>query len=225
MSQFYEYSWPVTSKTDIALSQSVTAGTKLVLNGKYANLTNGQANLIEAGIIPQITLTPGSNLSAVFIITGYQNGVFIQETLAVPNSNTVTSINYFDIIESIIPSNVVQQGVTISVGIASVGFFPAILLNTEKKIANPVAAIRFITAASEAEAATYIIYTSLNNISNSQPYSTLIQNDILQPENGEGDKLSLTFQLNEVAKNLIIQISKNANNVPLKCNFCNYKKC
>jgi hypothetical protein len=218
MSQFYEYNWPVTDDTDIALSQPVTAGQKLISNGKYANLTNGQANLIEAGIIPQITLTSEIDLSAVsFIITGYQNGVFIQETLEGPNTNTVTSENYFDIIESIIPSNVAPEGANISAGIASVGFFPAILLNTEKKIANPAGALRFI--ASVDNPATYIIYTSLNNISNSQPYNTLIENGILQPVNGGGDDTSQTFESNYVAKNLVIQINPNADNATLKMQF------
>lgn len=218
MSQFYEYNWPETNTSDIALNQTVTTGTKLVLNSKYANPINGQANLIEAGIIPQITLTSGANLSAVsFIITGYQNGVFIQETLVGPDSNTATSNNYFDIIQSIIPSNVVPEGAVISAGIAPVGFFPAILLNTEKKIANPAGAIRFI--APKDNPATYTIYTSLNNISNSQPYNTLIENNILQSVNLAGDTVSQTLESNYVAKNLVIQINPNANNATLKMQF------
>lgn len=219
MSQFYEYNWPTTSETDIALNQLVIAEQKLILNGKYANLINSQANLIEAGIIPQITLTSGNDFSAVsFIITGYQNGVFIQESLTGPNANTVTSTAYFDIIESIIPSSgVIPQGATVSAGIGSIGFFPAILLNTEKKIANPAGALRFITA--ENNPATYEIYTSLNNISNSQPYNILIENHILQSVNGGGDKISQTFESNYVAKNLVIQISMNNSNTPLKMQF------
>jgi hypothetical protein len=218
MSQFYEYSWPVINPDDIALDQTVIAGKLLTLNGKYANLTNGQANLIEAGIIPQITLTSGSNLSAVsFIITGYQNGVFIQEPLAGPNATIVSSENYFDIIESILPQSEDEIVGNITVGINSVGFFSAILLNTEKKIANPAGAIRFIAA--EENPATYVIYTSLNNISNSQPYNTLIENHILQSVNLEGDTISQTLESNYVAKNLVIQISKNAENVPLKMQF------
>jgi hypothetical protein len=218
MSQFYEYSWPVTNLDDIALDQTVIAGKLLTLNGKYANLTNGQANLIEAGIIPQITLTSESDLSAVsFIITGYQNGVFIQETLEGPNENTVSSENYFDIIESILSQSEDEIAGNITVGISSVGFFSAILLNTEKKIANPAGAIRFIAA--EENPATYVIYTSLNNISNSQPYNTLIENHILQSVNLAGDTISQTLESNYVAKNLVIQISVNADNVPLKMQF------
>ena len=99
MSQFYEYNWPITSVTDVALRQNLVSAQALKLNGIYASPTNGQANLASAGLVAQITLSSLQNLGIPFVITGYQNGIFIQETLTGPNANTVTSVNCFDMIQ------------------------------------------------------------------------------------------------------------------------------
>ena len=132
MSQFYEYNWPAASANGIAIFQATTANTPLVLNGSYVNKSNGQINFIDFGIVPRITLNSAANISAInFTITGYQNGVFISETLTGPNANTVTSTNCFDIVQSIIPN---ITGVnTVQVGVGSTGYFPIILLNTAKQ--------------------------------------------------------------------------------------------
>ncbi|MFM7981026.1 MAG: hypothetical protein ACKPKO_17085, partial [Candidatus Fonsibacter sp.] len=109
MSQFYEYNWPETKlKNGIAIAQQLTKNIPLLLNGSYVNKTTRTVNFVDDfGIVPYITFNSASDLSAInFLITGYQNGVFISETLKGPNANaTVTSKNCFDTVVQIIPSD------------------------------------------------------------------------------------------------------------------------
>ena len=135
MSQFYEYNWPAPVENGISLSQETTLDTPLLLNGSYVNKTTGTVNFINFGIIPRITIYSNEDFSGVnFLITGYQNGIFISETLTGPNANTVTSVNCFDTVEQIIPDTTVNENV--QVGVASVGYFPIILLNTANCCCN-----------------------------------------------------------------------------------------
>jgi len=129
MSQFREYKWPVLVGNGISLTQALVANTPLALNGPYVNKTTGTVRCVDDfGIVPRITLSSGANLSGVnFLITGYQNGIFISETLAGPNSNTVTSINCFDSIDKIIPNTTSQN--TLLVGFSNTGYYPIIPLN------------------------------------------------------------------------------------------------
>jgi len=216
MSQFYEYNWPVTSVTDIALAQTPVSGGLLKLNGIYASPTNGQANLVGAGVVAQITLTSAQNLGIPFVITGYQNGIFIQETLNGPNANTVTSVNCFDMIQSIVPTGVIPGGAAVSAGIASVGYFPFIMLNSEKKITNPAYALNFIAAA--ANPASYTVYLSLMNVANLGTYNNLITNGIFQVKTAAATASAL-IQYTDVAKSLLIKVNPNANNSVLKAQF------
>lgn len=215
MSQFYEYNWPVTSVTDVALAQTPVSGGLLKLNGIYASSTNGQANLVGAGVVAQITLTSAQNLGIPFVITGYQNGIFIQETLNGPNANTVTSVNCFDMIQSIVPTGVIPGGAVVSAGIASVGYFPFIMLNSEKKITNPAYAVNFVAAANPAS---YTVYLSLTNVANLGTYNNLITNGIFQVKTAAATASAL-IQYTDVAKSLLIKVNPNANNSVLKAQF------
>lgn len=86
MSQFYEYNWPAPVANGISLFQGLTANTPLLLNGSYVNKTTRAVNFVDDfDIVPRITLNSAANISGInFLITGYQNGVFISETLAGP---------------------------------------------------------------------------------------------------------------------------------------------
>jgi hypothetical protein len=88
MSQFYEYNWPTPVVNGISLFQTLTANIPLLLNGSYVNKTTKTVNFVDDfSIVPKITLNSAANLSGInFLITGYQNGIFISETLTGPNA-------------------------------------------------------------------------------------------------------------------------------------------
>jgi hypothetical protein len=219
MSQFYEYNWPVASANGILLFQRLTANIPLQLNGSYVNKTTRIVNFVEDfGIVPRITLNSASDLRGInFLITGYQNGVFINETLAGPNANTVTSVNCFDTLQQIIPSG--TSGNTIQAGVASIGYFPIILLNTAKANNSSMNYTLNIVAA-PANPATYQVFLSLKNNLGMGKYD-----DLTNQTNGNfvaaaaAATASALIEYNSLASNLLIKIGPNANNSPLKAQF------
>jgi len=218
MSQFYEYNWPAPIANGISLFQTLTANIPLLLNGSYVNKITGTINFIDFGIVPRITLNSAANLSGInFLITGYQNGVFISETLTGPNNTTVTSVNCFDTVTQIIPTG--TTGSTLQVGVASVGYFPMILLNTAKTNTSSISYALNIVAAT-ANPATYQVFLSLKNNLGLGKYD-----DLTSPANGNftapaaAATASALIQYNSLASNLLIKIGTNANNSILKAQF------
>ena len=219
MSQFYEYNWPAPVANGISLFQGLTANTPLLLNGFYVNKTTKTVNFVDDfGIVPRITLNSAANLSGInFLITGYQNGIFISETLAGPNNATVTSVNCFDTLLQIIPTG--TTGSTVQVGVASVGYFPMILLNTAKTNTSSISYALNIVAAT-ANPATYQVFLSLKNNLGLGKYD-----DLTSAANGNfaapaaAATASALLQYNSLATNLLIKIGPNANNSVLKCQF------
>lgn len=219
MSQFYEYNWPAPVANGISLFQGLTANTPLLLNGSYVNKTTRAVNFVDdLGIVPRITLNSAANLSGInFLITGYQNGVFISETLAGPNANTVTSVNCFDTLLQIIPSGTTAS--TLQVGVASVGYFPMILLNTANLNTSGVSYALNIVAAA-ANPATYQVFLSLKNNLGMGKYD-----DLTSAANGNfaapaaAATASALIQYNSLASNLLIKIGPNNNGSVLKCQF------
>ncbi len=219
MSQFYEYNWPAPVANGISLFQGLTANTPLLLNGSYVNKTTKTANFVDDfGIVPRITLNSVSDLRGInFLITGYQNGVFISETLTGPNANTVTSVNCFDTLLQIIPSGTTAS--TLQVGVASVGYFPMILLNTAKINTSSISYALNMVAAT-ANPATYQVFLSLKNNLGLGKYD-----DLTSTANGNfaapaaAATASALLQYNSLASNLLIKIGPNANNSVLKAQF------
>ena len=218
MSQFYEYNWPAPIANGISLFQTTTANTPLLLNGSYVNKTTRIVNFIDFGIVPRVTLNSAADLRAInFLITGYQNGVFISETLAGPNANTVTSVNCFDTVTQIIPTG--TTGSTVQVGVASIGYFPMILLNTAKTNTSSISYALNIVAAT-ANPATYQVFLSLKNNLGMGKYD-----DLTSLPNGNfaapaaAATASALIQYNSLASNLLIKIGTNANNSILKAQF------
>lgn len=218
MSQFYEYDWPAPIANGISLFQTTTANTPLLLDGSYVNKTTRIVNFIDFGIVPRITLNSAANLSGInFLITGYQNGVFISETLTGPNANTVTSVNCFDTVTQIIPTG--TTGSTIQVGVASVGYFPMILLNTAKTNTSSISYALNIVAAT-ANPATYQVFLSLKNNLGLGKYD-----DLTSAANGNfaapaaAATASALIQYNSLASNLLIKIGANNNGSVLKAQF------
>ena len=219
MSQFYEYNWPTPVVNGISLFQTLTANTPLLLNGSYVNKITRTVNFVDDfNIVPRITLNSAANLSGInFLITGYQNGVFISETLTGPNANTVTSVNCFDTVAQIIPTG--TTGSTVQVGVASVGYFPMILLNTAKTNTSSISYALNIVAAT-ANPATYQVFLSLKNNLGLGKYD-----DLTSAANGNfaapaaAATASALLQYNSLASNLLIKIGPNNNGSVLKCQF------
>lgn len=219
MSQFYEYNWPTPVVNGISLFQALTANTPLLLNGSYVNKTTRIVNFVDDfGIVPRVTLNSAADLRAInFLITGYQNGVFISETLTGPNANTVTSVNCFDTVTQIIPNNTTAS--TVQVGVASVGYFPMILLNTAKTNTSSISYALNIVAAT-ANPATYQVFLSLKNNLGMGKYD-----DLTSAANGNfaapaaAATASALIQYNSLASNLLIKIGTNASNSVLKAQF------
>jgi hypothetical protein len=218
MSQFYEYNWPTPVVNGISLFQTLTANIPLLLNGSYVNKITGIINFIDFGIVPRITLNSAANLSGInFLITGYQNGVFISETLTGPNNTTVTSVNCFDTVTQIIPTG--TTGSTLQVGVASVGYFPMILLNTAKTNTSSISYALNIVAAT-ANPATYQVFLSLKNNLGLGKYD-----DLTAAANGNfvasaaAATASALIQYNSLASNLLIKIGTNNNGSVLKAQF------
>jgi len=220
MPQFYEYNWPAAIANGISLFQAITENIPLQLNGSYVNKTMEAVNFVDDfGIVPRITLNSASDLRGInFLITGYQNGVFINETLAGPNANTtVTSVNCFDTLQQIIPSG--TSGDTVQAGVAPVGYFPIILLNTVKTNTSSISyALNMVEA--PANPATYQVFLSLKNNLGMGKYD-----DLTNQTNGNFAATaaaatgSALIQYNSLASNLLIKIGPNANNSPLKAQF------
>ena len=219
MSQFYEYNWPTPVVNGISLFQTLTANIPLLLNGSYVNKITRTVNFVDDfNIVPRVTLNSAANLSGInFLITGYQNGVFISETLVGPNANTVTSVNCFDTVAQIIPSG--TTGSTIQVGVAALGYFPMILLNTAKINTSSISyALNMVAAA--ANPATYQVFLSLKNNLGLGKYD-----DLTSVANGNfvataaAATASALIQYNSLASNLLIKIGPNSNNSILKAQF------
>ena len=217
MFQFYEYNWPSPIEDGISMDQNTTANIPLLLNGSYANKTAGIVNFVDDfGIVPRITLTSSADFSSIkFTITGYQNGVFISETLTAPNSTTVTSSNCFDTIQQIIPDTTKNNN--IRVGVASEGYFPMILLNTAKFNTSSISYALNMVAATENHA-TYQVFLSLKNNLGMGKYDDLITNGNFASATAAATASAL-IQYNSLACNLLIKIGPNANNSPLKAQF------
>ena len=218
MSQFYEYNWPAPIANGISLFQTLTANTPLLLNGSYVNKTTRIVNFIDFGIVPRITLNSAADLRAInFLITGYQNGVFISETLTGPNNTTVTSVNCFDSVVQIIPNSTTVS--TLQVGVASVGYFPMILLNTAKTNTSSISYALNIVAAT-VNPATYQVFLSLKNNLGLGKYDdlTAAANGNFAPPAATATASTL-IQYNSLASNLLIKIGPNASNSVLKAQF------
>ena len=219
MFQLYEYHWPTPVVNGISLFQTLTAKIPLLLNGSYVNKTTRAVNFVDDfGIVPRITLNSAANLSGInFLITGYQNGVFISETLTGPNANTVTSVNCFDSVEQIIPSG--TTGSTLQAGVAALGYFPMILLNTAKINTSGISYALNMVAAT-ANPTTYQVFLSLKNNLGLGKYD-----DLTSAANGNfaapaaAATASALIQYNSLASNLLIKIGPNNNGSVLKTQF------
>lgn len=129
MSIYTETAWPVMDTSAVCALQNLDAAGPLLLNGTLANTsTPSQISFIAANFIRSVSLTSVNNIAAVtFVISGFQNGAFVTESIAGPNNNTVFGTMYYDYITSVVPNGSVTG---ISVGTGNAGYLPIISVNT-----------------------------------------------------------------------------------------------
>ena len=108
---------------------------------------------------------------------------------------------------------------TVQVGVASVGYFPMILLNTAKTNTSSISYALNIVAAT-ANPATYQVFLSLKNNLGMGKYddlTSLPNSNFAAP--AAAATASALIQYNSLASNLLIKIGTNANNSVLKAQF------
>jgi len=136
----YKLAFQAASNNNIALAQTLAAAGNLSLNGSLKqtltpndggtisffpnqgqNSTNSDSTVFGGYNVP-VTLTSTGNLSGVtFTITGFQSEPYnpfipVTETIAGPNNNTVTSVNFYNRILSISASAAVGTAVSAGTG-------------------------------------------------------------------------------------------------------------
>ena len=193
---------------------------EIILNGSLAKPDKSSVDFInDYGFVPRITFTSGGDISYINIfITGKQNGISIKEEIAGPNNNTITTVNCFDSIESIIPDADGLFGETFTVGTSGVGYFPLIRLNTLKNnVTNLNYALNMMVAA--ANPATYQVFLSLKDSYNQGTYDNLTaaNNNFIAP--AVASNVSALLQYNQLASNILIKVTPNANGTPIKAQF------
>jgi len=221
MSQFYEYKWPTTDDytTVISILQRMTTNKPLILDGVFVNKFTNTVNFVDDfGIIPRVSFTLDSRPDSpiTLIITGYQNGVLINETITITDTYAQSG-NCFDTVLQIIPTSE-YVGVKIKIGIVESGYFPMILLNLSK---INVGSINYALNAVTEGAIDCIVYLSLRNNLGLGKYD-----DLTNLENGNFAQID-TFnsnalkQYNNLGANFLIQFaSQDVNDFPrLKCQF------
>lgn len=219
MSIFKEYNYPTASANNVAISQTPVDGIEIILNGSLAELNNSFVNFISKGFVPKITFTSATDISNIVLtIKGIQNGITITENIVGPNTNTVTSVNYYDSIESIFVTNNVAIGETITVGTSGLGYFPLIRLNTLKQnVTNLNYSLNMIVAA--ANPATYQVFLSLEDSYNQGTYDslTVANNNFIAP--AIASNVSALLNYTQLASNILIKVTPNANGTNLKAQF------
>lgn len=224
MSIFKEYNYLAASTNNITSLTSysgfpnsiisfngILGDTKIDFNNKYT-------------FVPRITFTSVADRSNInFTLRGYQNDIYIEELLVGPNAATVTSVNAFDLLESI--TYTINGGVPpvpganfVSVGTSGIGYFPLIRLNTLKSgVTNLNYALNMMVAA--ANPATYQVFLSLKDSYNQGTYDslTVANNNFIAP--AAASNVSALLNYTQLASNILIKVTPNANGTALKAQF------
>lgn len=181
--------WAAQDKEAVAKTQDILTGEKAILNGNLVNPYYPNDMSFKAhGYIRSISISCGANISAVnFEVIGIQNGLQITENVPGPNANTVYSMNCFDEIISIIPTD--GDVVGVSFGSGDKGFFRPISVNTSEAVLTSTALQ--VTVPQGGTDFTFSIYLTLdgNAIGNFTKFQDLIdQGTYLNPDNSYIDQ-------------------------------------
>jgi hypothetical protein len=135
MTVYNKFTWQPVNINAVCALQDVASPGALNLNGDLANnAVLNQVSFIEAGFIRNLSFTSANNLSAAtFIVTGFQNGAPVTESVTGVNNNTVYSAYVYDQITSITVNQAVNG---IRVGTGDRGYFPLIPVNTTVNYVN-----------------------------------------------------------------------------------------
>jgi hypothetical protein len=133
MSTFLPLTWPIVD-TQAVCKPSSTPQTQLALDGTLASISiPNQVSFIANDMIRSISIT-GTGMSGVnFIVTGFQNGALVTESIPGPASGSVYGTKYYDIIESITTNTAVTN---VSVGTGTSGYLPLIVVNPNTTAIN-----------------------------------------------------------------------------------------
>lgn len=218
-SNYQELNWPAANEDDIALSQVLVANTPLTLNGRfsnkntYKNIDFSYNNSLNASVVRKLTFTSGQNMSGTnFVIHGRQNGVDIIENIAGPNNNTVTSDNYYDYIDKIEHTGVVDGNVSIGTD-GDEGFFTLTSLDIKNYRKAFGWAVNFIIHPADATEVEYNIYGSLNR--KSGLYQDLIDKKYFYELFDANEVAPNFFDISTATTLVLIKIFRNENNCPL----------
>ena len=140
MTTFTKLKWPVQDLVAVSNLQDVLVAGDVLLNGTLLNPDiPDQISFIRAKMIRSVSITSVNNLSGTsFIITGLQNGGYVQEIIVGPNNNTVYGAKYYDIITSVIASTPVNG---VQVGTGDAGYLPLVVINTIASTINYSASV------------------------------------------------------------------------------------
>lgn len=159
MSIYTNLTWPVQDVEAVCKTQNVLTPGPLLLNGTLfdANIPD-QVSFARKNLVRSISLTSVNNLlGANFVISGFQNGAYVTETLVGPNNNTVYGAKYYDIIISIVSSAAVNG---IQAGTGGTGFLPLIMINPNAGFINYSMSVKLATPGIN-----YSIFQTLDQVS------------------------------------------------------------
>lgn len=155
--------WPVADADGLCLLQSTASGGLMLFNGVLSTI--GTAGpVVLPGFNRNLTLTSANNNSTRnFIISGFRNGIFVSETLAGPNANTVTSVEEYDTITSVVVTGGASNQVSMGTGVSGA-------TNWIKSCANTIAYAIAIQVEVLANTINYDFQVTLDDVTtNSDP--------------------------------------------------------
>ncbi len=171
MSRLLSYTFPVGNASDVCSAQTFVAAGTLALNGNLSNSIHSEVSFLSRGYSRSISITSADATPRSFVITGFQNGVPINETLNKPTAATVYSVEIYDVVTSVSVNGAI---VGVSVGTGFSGFFPLVEINLERDVVNYTIITSKLTAASIEMA----VYGTISNISqNGHTLLNIIAND------------------------------------------------
>jgi hypothetical protein len=207
MSRSLTYIFPASNITDVCNLQNDIAG-KFILNGNLANSTGSAIPFIDRGYSRSVNITSSDDLSVnSFFIEGYQNGVFIRETiLAGPTAGQiVSSVQCYDTITAI-TTDQVTASTNVRIGSGYFGFMKLIGLNIERDVINYSLSTAKLTAVT-IPTTLYQVFTDITN--NGHTFLDIAANDfnLTQIDDGTNTRYVLPVANATLCKSWLLKIN------------------
>jgi len=204
MSRSLTYIFPASNITDICQLQD-SINNKLSLNGNLANTIGSAVSFINNGYSRSVNITSTDDLTAVsFFVEGYQNGLFINETVVGPAANaTVSTTNCFDTVTAITTS---APATNVRIGSGYFGFINLIEINPERDVINYSISTARLTAAT-IPTTLYQVYSDITN--NGHTFLDIIANNynVFRIDNGTHDQYVLPAANTTLCKSWLLKIN------------------